>query len=109
MVLACAFWSSQGNNSLNVFDHKTFLLLISCKVWNQMSCMWSIGMNVFDIIYSLMEYIHDSPRLWKQFKNPPKNKKSFSYCIGILKEGCYMCMFGVSQFRFNIMTNRFRQ
>lgn len=52
MVLACAFWSFQGNNSMNVFDHKTFLLLISCKVWSQMSCMWLIGMNAFDIIYS---------------------------------------------------------
>jgi len=75
MVLACAFWSSQGNNSLNVFDHKTLLLLISCKVWSQMSCMWSIGMNVFDIIYSLMENIHNSPLLCKLFKNPKREKK----------------------------------
>lgn len=109
MVLTCAFWSSQGNNNLNVFDHKYFLLFISRKVWSQMSCMWSIGMNVFDIIYSLMEYIHNSPLLCKLFKNPKEKKKSFYYCRGILKEGCYMCMFGVSQFHFNIMTNHFRQ
>jgi hypothetical protein len=109
MVLACAFWSSHGNNSLNVFDHKTFLLLISCNVWSQMSGMWSIGMNVFDIIYSLMEYIHNSPLLCILFKNPKKEKKSFCYCIGILKEGCYMCMFGVSKIRFNIITNHFCQ
>jgi hypothetical protein len=95
MVLACAFWSSQGNNNLNIFDHKAFLLLISCKVWSQMSCMWSIGMNVFDIIYSLMEYIHNSPLLCKLFKNPKKKKNILLLHRNIERRMLYVHVWGV--------------
>jgi len=35
-------------------------LLIYYKVWGLLLHLWSMGINVFDIIYLLMEYIHAS-------------------------------------------------